>query len=380
MAVPVPRGDAVLLTPPDRDEAAFLLRGFVSAATGAGGLTEIQRLLFEAVSRAMTGHRVNPAAAEPIDAESFARGLARRNLAFRSRIVQIMVLGELVLSPIPTEVSVRVAEFADQLGVSEDLINVGRSFAEGSLGMAAIDFERNGYLDGAAMGRSTHTSVALTHAWEAVPDDRALAARWASLADLDPGTIGRGVHDFYRSRGFVFPGLPGSAPPLLAQHDWVHVLADYGSTVESEIEVFGFIARANDDPRAFSLLAMVVSLFETGYLATGAGLFEADRGHLSRSGMTTRLADAMRRGALCAGSTDFLAMDWFALADRPVEVLRAELVLPAKAGAAVRAGSVGPWQPGGMSPFQRAAGQRLAEQQSAPTYLSAPDQRTPTSE
>ena len=29
---------------------------------------------------------------------------------------------------------------------------------------------------------------------------------------------------------------------------WIHVIADYGSTVESEIEVFGLIARADDDP------------------------------------------------------------------------------------------------------------------------------------
>src|SRR6266536_6145794 len=125
------------------------------------------------------------------------------------------------------------------------------------------------------------------------------------------GTIGRGVADFYRDRGFVFPGLAGSAPPLLAQHDWVHVLAGYGTTLESEIEVFAYIARANDDPRAFSLLAMVVSLFETGYLARGAGLFEADAGHLHSRSMAVRLADAMRRGALCTGSHDFLEVDWF---------------------------------------------------------------------
>ena len=76
------------------------------------------------------------------------------------------------------------------------------------------------------------------------------------------------------------PRPPGSAPPLLAQHDWVHVLADYGTTVESELEVFSLIARANDDMRAFSLMAMVVSLFETGYLRR-AGLFQYDPGHLS---------------------------------------------------------------------------------------------------
>ncbi|KAA0021944.1 hypothetical protein [Antrihabitans cavernicola] len=132
--------------------------------------------------------------------------------------------------------------------------------------------------------------------------------------------------------------------------------------MENEIEVFGFIARANDDPRAFSLLAMVVSLFETGYLARGAGLFEADRGHLSRRGMTDRLGDALRRAALCAGSTDFLGKDWFAVANRPVAVLRAELELPPKSVEATAAGSVGPWQPGGISLYQLAAGRRLAEQ------------------
>ena len=76
--------------------------------------------------------------------------------------------------------------------------------------------------------------------------------------------------DFYRDRGFVYPRLPGSAPPLLAQHDWAHVLAGYGTALENEVEVFGFMARANDDPRAFSLLAMVVSLFETARAAAAA--------------------------------------------------------------------------------------------------------------
>ena len=357
----LPTSDEVLLSPPDADEAGFLVRGLVAATAGPHGSTEVQRLLFEAVTRALTGFRVDATAVTPVGPREFAEGLARRDLAFRTRIVQLMVLGEMVLSPIPVEVSERVGTFADELGVSDELVSVARSFARGSLGMAAADFERNGYLDRDAHGAALHTSVVLQQAWQSDPDDPALAARWAALGELPEGTIGRGVHDFYLSRGFVFPGLPGSAPPLLAQHDWVHVLADYGTTVENEIEVFAFIARANEDPRAFSLLAMVVSLFETGYVARGAGLFEADRGHLSRAGMTERLADALRRGALTAGSPDFLGMDWFAVADRPVAVLRRELAVPPKGPEAVRAGSVGPWEPGGISPFQLAAARRLAE-------------------
>jgi hypothetical protein len=218
-----------------------------------------------------------------------------------------------------------------------------------------------------------HSTRVLQEAWEVSAADPGLAARWSSLEHLPPDSLGRKVWELYQARGFTFPGTPGSAPPLLAQHDWVHVLADYGTTVEAEVEVFGLIARANDDMRAFSLLAMVISLFETGYLATGAGLFEASPGHLSASPtMAVRLADAMRRGALChdretgSDSIDFLRMDWFAVADRTCEDVRARVGLVPKSEEAVAAGSVGPWGPGGISPFQMNAGRQLADARGLP--------------
>jgi hypothetical protein len=127
--------------------------------------------------------------------------------------------------------------------------------------------------------------------------------------------------------------------------------------------VFAFIARGNDDPRAFSLLAQVVSLFETGYAATGMGLFQYDRGHLSHEGMAVRLADAMRRGALSAaanGGADLLAQDWFALADLPLNDARERLGVPEKDPRAIGVGSVTPWEPGGISPYQYEAGRKAA--------------------
>jgi hypothetical protein len=209
-----------------------------------------------------------------------------------------------------------------------------------------------------------HTSKALTDAWDECTSDDALAQQWEAMRELPEGCLGREVVKFYDARGFVFPGRPNSAPPLLAQHDWMHVVADYGSTVECELETFGFIARANDDPRAFSLLAMVISLFETGYLASGAGLFHYDRGHLSHQGMAVRLADAMRRGALCAAHAngpDLLKIDWFERAARSVDEVRAELGVVPKAEHAIEVGSVTPWEPGGISPFQYECGRRAAE-------------------
>jgi hypothetical protein len=248
------------------------------------------------------------------------------------------------------------------------MLRIAHRFARGSYGLALVDFQRSGYMETWNPDRShaLHTSHELDDAWEQVVHDDALAARWESLRTLPDRTLGREVVKFYDARGFVFPGRPGSAPPLLAQHDWVHVLADYGSTIESEIEVFGFIARANDDPRAFSLLAQVISLFETGYTASGMGLFEYDRGHLSHEGVAVRLADALRRGALSAAanhSIDFLAVDWFDYADTPIDIVRQRFGVVAKNPRATAAGSTTPWEPGGMSPYQYRAGIQAAKQQ-----------------
>jgi hypothetical protein len=359
--VPMPFDDDVKLVPPDEEEAAVLACGIVGAVTPPDGLTELQRVLLRAIFVEMTGVRIDPDQVEAMGPEEFAVALARRNEIFRTRIVQVMLIAALILVPLPEEVADRVARYAAELGVDEGMLAVARQYARGSLGLALIDFDRNGYTATWNPEEATnlHTSAALEEAWQEVCDDPALAARWAGLGHSSPGSLGRRVFEFYRARGFAFPGLPASAPPYLAQHDWVHVLADYGTTVENELEVFGLIARAIPDPRGFSLLAMVIGLFETGYLMQAAGLFHYDRGHLSRAGMADRLADAWRRGALC--SRDLMGVDWFEYAELPVDDVRAEFGIEPKSDAAFAAGSVGPWQPGGISPFQLQAGRRLAD-------------------
>ncbi|HKA03384.1 MAG TPA: hypothetical protein VKD67_03615, partial [Acidimicrobiales bacterium] len=329
---------------------------------------ELQGVLIEAMFDSLTGFSIDVHTVAPIEPEEFARGLADRNAIFRTRVVQVMLLPALVLRPLPEDVADRVAAFAAALSVDEGMLAVAHRFSTGALGLAAFDFDRNGYTADWSPERASylHTSGALASAWEQCVHDDALAARWAALECCAEGTLGRGVWEFYRARGFTFPGRLGSAPPLLAQHDWVHVLADYGTTLPNEMEVFALIARANDDPHGFSLLAMVVSLFETGYLRTGAGLFEYSPGQMERAGVAVRMADAMRRGAFAhtttSTSVDFLTVDWFDLADLTVEEAQAHFGLVPKSDKAIAAGSVGPWAPGGISPFQWKAGHAMAEQ------------------
>ena len=374
--VPLPSPEVVDLQPPDAAEAQALADGVASAVVFHGELTPVQRALIGAIFPAMTGHRVAVAEPRRMTSPALATVLAHRDLPFRTRVVQIMVLCSLVLHPIPDEVAEQVAAVARELGVEEGMVHVARDFASGSLDLAVEDFRRNGY-EGTWNERASvttlHSTRVLRDPWATSVDDPALAARWAALETLPGDSLGRKVWELYQARGFSFPGTPGSAPPLLAQHDWVHVLADYGTTVESELEVFGLIARANDDLHAFSLLGMVISLFETGDLPSGAGLFQASPGHFSsRPEMAVRLADAMRRGALChdaatgSDSIDFLSLDWFGVANLTSEAARERFHLVPKSAEARAAGTVGPWEQGGISPFQMESGRALAARRGVP--------------
>ena len=361
-AIPLPSAEDVLLQPPDRAEAELLAGGVCAAVEPAGGLTQLQRMVIHALFESMTGHVVDLDAMPRKSPLELATGLTRRNLEFRTRIAQVMLLGELVLTDVPEEVRARVDEYQYALGTDPLLMADTRAATHESLGFALLDFARNGYSAQWSPGDfPLHTSSALAQAWEGSADDPDLAARWMALGDCQTGSLGRMVWRFYRNRGFVFPGRPGSAPPLLAQHDWVHVLAGYGAALENEVEVFSFIGRSIPDPRGFSLLAMVISLFETGTVADAAGLFEASAGHISSdmSAMSLRLADAMRRGALCG--KDLMRTDWFAHADQPIDDVRADFGIVPKSAAVQAIGSPTAWDPAGITPYQLRNGAALAE-------------------
>ena len=58
-----------------------------------------------------------------------------------------MVLGELVLRPIPVVVAHRVATYAEALGVKDDFVRVARRYAQGAYGLAWMDLQRSGFVE-----------------------------------------------------------------------------------------------------------------------------------------------------------------------------------------------------------------------------------------
>jgi hypothetical protein len=355
-----PNADVVDSTPPELDEIMAVSRGMATAVAPDAGLTDVQCSLLRAITKAVTGVDVDYRSLEPLGPEELAHVLAARNEHYRQRLVHHMVLAELVLTPIPKEVAQRVAAAAQALGIDDSFVDVARQYARGALGLAWNELRREGFIERADAQdvSGLYATAELVDPWEEAPPSAELEARWRAFADLPEGTLGRAISDMYRDRGFFIPGTRSAANEYLAQHDFVHVLADYGTTIEGELEVFAFMGRADPDPKGFAWLATMIGLFETGYVHQ-QGFFEAnvrDR-HLDNPGMDDRLADAIRRGKLVAETfgKDLFHVDYHELAALPVDDVRAQLMIPPKSDAALAAGSIGPFHPDGLTEFQREA-------------------------
>ena len=349
----------------DPEEVTLVARGIATAVAPETGLTDVQAELLQAIASALTGQSVDYRTLEPLGADALGEVLAKRDLLYRQRIVHHMVLGELVLRPIPTVVAHRVAKYAEALGVHDDFVRVARRYAQGAYGLAWMDLQRSGFVEHVRdSGDETTTVKKAPQPFEPPALDPALVERWMAFEELPTGSLGHSVWEMYTGRGFELPGSPGGANRYLAQHDFVHVLSGYGTNLKGELEVFAFIGRADPEPKGFAWLATLTGLFETGYI-TSTGFFDRDVREpvIQAPGMHLRIADGIRRGKVVSQhcGKDLFLVEYYDLAERPVAEVRDLLGIPPKSASAIEAGSADVFDLAGMSEIQR----RRAEQAQA---------------
>jgi hypothetical protein len=352
----------------EAEEVIQIARGIATAVAPDGGLTDVQAALLEAIASALTQIEVDYHHLEPLGPEELAGVLEGRDQTFRQRIVHHMVLGELVLRPLPTDVALRVAKYAQALGVEDRFVRVARRYAQGAFGLAWMDLRRSGFAEHVRRADmdALRATREVSDPFTATEVDPELEARWAAFREFPHGSLGRAVWELYDSRGFALPGTATGASAYLAQHDFAHVLADYGTNLKGELEVFAFIGRADPDPKGFAWLATLIGLFETGYIAD-TGFFERDvrERNIQAPGMHHRISDAIRRGKIVSESygTDLFEVDYHEIADRPVNEVRTLLELPAKSSDALRSGSAGAFERAGMSERQRRIADERAQRE-----------------
>lgn len=330
------------------------------------GLTQLR--LVNAIGSSLLG--VAPPEGEEISDQDqvmvdFTKSFVGVKTETKQRLFQLFLLAELILDPLPQTSTKSLKEVAGALDIADEFLEIAREYSIGAYGIAAVDLHRKGYMGDPRLikkgSEMMRVHKPLIDPFENDEEDPELLQQWLDLEKCAEDTLGKNIWKYYRGRGFVFTGQKGSVNPTIAQHDWIHLLADYGTTIENELEVFSFIGSAIPDIKGFSFLIAIVSLFETGRLESwGGGVLNADKGHLELPGMPERLADAIRRGRMCNLDVMY-GVDYFNYKDLPIDEVRGILGIIPKSQDIC---SPGVWDPNGITSYQRAEGDPRYQPQS----------------
>jgi len=321
--------------------AETLARAVVGACRGKGWETPLQPRLLHTLFNQLLGKNFDFDALEPL-----APGDVRVVLKTpdeRKELVQLMCAVEILCNPVPAWMEDAIEDWADALGVEERSLLFLRDLTSGEAEKARHDFYRLNWIGELDRGHPDVEALVKTLGDRAlalsVEADPVIHARWKGLENCSAGSLGRELSDFYAARGFLLPGEPGGANESVAQHDWIHVLADYGTTPLGEIEVISFMASGSRTPGATLGLIGALALFESGAFQGSLIAGKHRQEGLSLPGGMERMAEAVQRGKAC--NTDLLRCDFFALADEPLDQVRRHLNIPEKSSAVVRLDPVG---------------------------------------
>jgi hypothetical protein len=313
------------------EHAEVVARAVVGACRLDGWQSPVQPQLLHTLFNRLLGQDLDFEKIAPLSPADVAGTLS--SAEERQELIHLMVAVEMLCNPLPERLERSVVQWATALHVHERALVYARELARGELTKAVHDFYRMNWI-GDLDRRSPEFETLLRHAGDkayalTVEPDPVEAARWSALDSCPQGSLGRSLWEFYRMRGFPFPGQAGSVNVALAQHDWIHVLADYGTTPMGEIEASGFYNSATRTPGAMLGLIGVLALFESGIMPASLVVSRQPGHSLSAPGGVERMAEAVARGAAC--NTDLLLdVDFFQYANEPLEQIRARFAIPPK--------------------------------------------------
>jgi hypothetical protein len=256
---------------------------------------------------------------EPIEADGVAAEFPEPQQ--RRRLREFIVLLELCRHPLTDEQVARVDAYADALCEDGPGLRLARTLVRDGTARALADYTR--FSDAA---RVEWAEPSLIGRYLRVLDepDPELAARLTALHELPEGTLGYEYVEFYRRRGLDLPGVDTYVPAFFVAHDMNHVIAGYGTTGHEETALSAMILGMADTDAHWVLLLTSFAAYELGLSKTET--FMGKHEVMARDGAAPLLADALRRGAACAG--DFSSTDHLALAHFPLGDVRAQFGVP----------------------------------------------------
>jgi hypothetical protein len=233
---------------------------------------------------------------------------------------ELLVLTELCRHPLTEEQVTRTDAYAAALGESGPGLELSRALVREGAEIAMADYLRRAH---EVFRELSERSLFTAYGHDLDAPDLELAGRLRALRDLPEGTLGRAYFDFLDTHGFEFPGETTNAPAVFVAHDMCHVITGYGTTGQEEISVNAMQVAVHDSDAHWIQLLGSLAIHEAGYLPNG---YEPIVGTLAREGAPEMLAEALRRGSECTG--DYTQADHLALADQPLDAVRAQFGIP----------------------------------------------------
>jgi hypothetical protein len=297
-----------------------VVRAMVGAADVDGGPTGEQLAVIGALARTYFESDLDPAALEALDPEGVAAAVT--DPAARRRVRELLVLIELCRHPTSVAQADRVEAYCAALGETGPGVAIARDLVNGGIATASADFNR--FL-GDAEGPLLEPQLAERYGVALDAPAPELVARLRTFADLPEGTLGRAYLAFYERYGFDIPGVDLSTPAIFVSHDMCHVIGGYEPIGVEEIALGAMQLAITDSDTHWMQFLGNLGVHEAGYL-DGGGKLVPKEGTLDRPGAAETVAHAFWRGAHTA--RDFTTVDHLALADQPLDDVRASFGIP----------------------------------------------------
>ncbi|UJR84458.1 TerB family tellurite resistance protein [Sandaracinus amylolyticus] len=299
------------------------LRALYTVCIADGELSPLEQSFLRGVQEHVLHSHVDLATLSPITLDELARAIAPGE--HRARVLTGAVIAACIDGRATDDEVDVIEQLATALELDPAPVRTARRLAKQQLFLARIDIARRA-LAGHKVRQTVREEGALAMIAQLMPmmgvADRALAARYRALASSPAGTLGRGYFDFVESNGFSFPGEPGAGPEIIVVHDCLHVLGDYGTSPEQEIEVASFQAGCHGGDPLYGLL-FGIAQYHLGVQVAPVAPAE------SMNADPERMMHAFARGCLVKRDmwSDFRPWEHFA---KPLDALRDELnVVPA---------------------------------------------------
>ena len=231
----------------------------------------------------------------------------------RRLLVQVLIVIEMYRGTGGGEAQALALEaLADELGVDEDYLVVGRDAALGTFDLLAADWMR------LHVRKGPDTSNAAIR-----ESDPEALRRLCALERCPEGSVGRALLDFYLRHGHPVPGDPRFGSFALVAHDVHHVLAEYGTTREEEVALQAFLVAASRGELHFGGFLASIARHELNAMQ---GMFTAPSNELSPGVRPVALAEALAAGENV--EPGFASLEVLDVLDEPIDEVRRKYGVP----------------------------------------------------